>query len=483
MHFFLALKKSAYEDQVAFGLTRLLHGMTTPQTYFSTTKNAHGVLSEQDCSEFNVRISDLVDKFRSSDILKTWRDAVLSRVSKAGPQQVHYEMLASGLEFMQNTYMFANEGATGFRQHCLVASGIPDVLLVPVMLAIIDKFNDVLSSPVGPTALHTIKLVLKAFVLMTFEMFSYTRTLRAANFTVPFLSSPSLVASVHEPPAVFALLLLFNTNIDSMSPPSVEDTEAEQAKIDGIATALDTVWRKYSAAKKEQVVQLFTTVGSLPVSRQTHTYGVFLDMLGYQGAGVVAEEGSKENEQSSDNETTKQEGGEGRKTSKSYRLLGTLPNFARQTVASTRWQVRNPKKEKKRKKNMKEREEDAATGASQTHEGGKEATTSLDEGVAKYPTASAVVLGIPDEFVCSLNGNVMKEPMRSKQTGLCFEKKSLEAWFEKKGHVCPATGQPLAPKDVVYDQALALQITNFHIQQSCQMNAGAFDTEEDLYSF
>ena len=74
--------------------------------------------------------------------------------------------------------------------------------------------------------------------------------------------------------------------------------------------------------------------------------------------------------------------------------------------------------------------------------------------------------------------------MRSKlNTSLVFEKKTIEGWFERCGHVCPITSTPLKPSDLFFDEALAKQITSFMIQQSYQKNSSNFADEEDMYSF
>ena len=442
-------------------LTRLLYGMTMPSTYFSTTKNENGMMSEQDCSDFNLKINDLVDKFRSIDILKTWTAAVKSRSSlkrggKSSPSssdEIYYEIVTSGLEIIHNTYLFASKGATGFRQHCLVATKIPEDLLLPFMLRTIEASGG--QPTVGPTAAGCVKMVLKTLVLLTFEMFSSTQTIQNSNFTVQFLTCDALGACARENPAILALLLLFNTNLDSLSP---SKDPQKQENIDALAQALDATWRKCPTENKENVVRLFTTAGSLPVSRQTHTYTVLLDMLGYEGAGVDETSFTKTEAKEEETEDAQAEQpSEQNENNPDFRLLGDLPSLK----TNNRWQVRKPKKKRKSKKKKKAVEQ-----------------------AGSYPVATPVILGIPDEFLCAMNGNVLKEPMRSKKSGLRFEKKSIEAWFERCGNVCPVTSKPLQPKDLVFDSALAQAITKFHIQQSCQMNAGTFEADnDDLYSF
>ena len=36
---------------------------------------------------------------------------------------------------------------------------------------------------------------------------------------------------------------------------------------------------------------------------------------------------------------------------------------------------------------------------------------------------------------------------------MVFEKKTIEGWFERCGHVCPITSTPLKPNDLFFDEA------------------------------
>lgn len=56
---------------------------------------------------------------------------------------------------------------------------------------------------------------------------------------------------------------------------------------------------------------------------------------------------------------------------------------------------------------------------------------------------------IPKEFLCAINGHVMKEPVRAKTTGLVFEAATIELWLATRGSVCPITGSTLEKSDLV----------------------------------
>ena len=140
----ISLKKIAYEDDVCLGLTRLFSGFAIPSTYFAG--KGKQTMSERDCSEFSDKINLLVDKFRGSPIITTWVDAVIKRAlkkSKGDIDQVHFEMMNHGLNAFTNTYNFTTgNGATGFRQHLLVSEKIPTKLLLPILKAIITKYDN-----------------------------------------------------------------------------------------------------------------------------------------------------------------------------------------------------------------------------------------------------------------------------------------------------------------------------------------------------
>eukprot|EP00944_MAST-04C_sp_MAST-4C-sp1_P009069 g9069.t1 len=477
----ISLKKVAYEDEVCLGLSRLFSGFTLPSTYFGSTGGK--AMSERDCSEFSTKINMLVDKFRATPLLTTWIDAVTRRALKNtgksskpgtgehfGIQQVHLEMINYGLQAFMNTYHFTTgNGATGFRQHLLVAEKVPTKLLLPVLNAIIKKYSEEESKCIGPTTILTIKTILKAFVLITFEMFSQTHTLRLdENISCDFLKNKRVQECIKEDSSIFALVLLYNVNIDSMVN-ETNDTDI-QNEIDAISQSMNTVW-EHVVTDKDRVQRLILTPGTLPVSRQTFTYRYICDMLQCDDDQYDIAEDAEESQNISRKEDDHVDEG---KSSDNFRLLGNLPSLNdKKKKGGKGWKVRDnngyhrAKKKTKKKKDKKKRTRDTAE-------------PSRDE----YPVATPVVLGLPSEFLCAINGQCLKEPMRSKlNTSLVFEKKTIEGWFERCGHVCPITSTPLKPSDLFFDEALAKQITSFMIQQSYQKNSSNFADEEDMYSF
>jgi hypothetical protein len=89
----------------------------------------------------------------------------------------------------------------------------------------------------------------------------------------------------------------------------------------------------------------------------------------------------------------------------------------------------------------------------------------------------------PKQFLCAINGHVMKDPVRSKY-GHSFEKvgpirmlvnslvepsiilsqATIELWRQQQGRVCPLTGQQLGDDDIEPDKELKLQIEQVRVQ-------------------
>lgn len=55
---------------------------------------------------------------------------------------------------------------------------------------------------------------------------------------------------------------------------------------------------------------------------------------------------------------------------------------------------------------------------------------------------------IPQEFLCAINGHVMKEPVRVRSSGLVFELATIDLWLQTRGAVCPITNTHLERSDL-----------------------------------
>ena len=91
---------------------------------------------------------------------------------------------------------------------------------------------------------------------------------------------------------------------------------------------------------------------------------------------------------------------------------------------------------------------------------------------------------LPQEFLCAINGHVMKDPVRCAKSGQVFEKATIEVWLSTRGHVCPITNQPLTLDELEADAELRKKIMRYHIQQTSRPVANASSTaDDDLYDF
>jgi hypothetical protein len=75
------------------------------------------------------------------------------------------------------------------------------------------------------------------------------------------------------------------------------------------------------------------------------------------------------------------------------------------------------------------------------------------ESKAADSPSSKVDPKIPKEFLCAINGHVMKDPVRAKSTGLVYEYATIDLWLQTRGAVCPITNTPLERSDLEpYDE-------------------------------
>jgi hypothetical protein len=114
----------------------------------------------------------------------------------------------------------------------------------------------------------------------------------------------------------------------------------------------------------------------------------------------------------------------------------------------------------------------------------KQRTYSNDTTAAYNNTASKnkkYDSALPKEFLCAINGHVMKDPVRSKTTDLVFERSTIELWLNTRGTVCPITNSILEKKDLVPDDELRNRIMRYHIQQTSLRVADS--NNDDLYDF
>ena len=58
------------------------------------------------------------------------------------------------------------------------------------------------------------------------------------------------------------------------------------------------------------------------------------------------------------------------------------------------------------------------------------------------------------EFLCAINGHVMKNPVKVRSSGLVFEEATIDLWLNTRGAVCPITNTYLDRSDLLADDEL-----------------------------
>jgi hypothetical protein len=58
------------------------------------------------------------------------------------------------------------------------------------------------------------------------------------------------------------------------------------------------------------------------------------------------------------------------------------------------------------------------------------------------------------EFLCAINGHVMKNPVKVRSSGLVFEEATIDLWLNTRGAVCPITNTFLDRSDLLADDEL-----------------------------
>jgi hypothetical protein len=134
-------------------------------------------------------------------------------------------------------------------------------------------------------------------------------------------------------------------------------------------------------------------------------------------------------------------------------LLGVLPPV-RPSKASAAWD--DPELDMAvapmhRRREWAERKWKAAQEERALREGKKSLSAAPKSTVKPVPAVAPPRGDIPASFVCALDGNAMRDPVRRGGEGghgPTFERAAILSWLARFGHVCPVTGEPLAPSDL-----------------------------------
>lgn len=153
-----------------------------------------------------------------------------------------------------------------------------------------------------------------------------------------------------------------------------------------------------------------------------------------------------------------------------YRLLGDLPSFATANKRDIKVAI-----------NL-ELPTEGTSVMPQMMSQGKESNKKEEKSQAgNYCSSGVNKDGIPKEFLCAINGHVMKEPVRAITSDICFEKATIEVWLTTRGSICPITNETLERSDLREDDALRNRIMRYHIQQTTFKHQS--NPEDDLYDF
>ncbi|CAM9297046.1 unnamed protein product [Ectocarpus sp. 4 AP-2014] len=90
--------------------------------------------------------------------------------------------------------------------------------------------------------------------------------------------------------------------------------------------------------------------------------------------------------------------------------------------------------------------------------------------------------GMPKEFLCAINGHMMKLPVRSPH-GHVFELSTILLWLESRGRVCPFSGKPLSKEELVPEEELRTRIMRWRIEKTdVGINRRGLE-DDDIYDF
>jgi hypothetical protein len=171
------------------------------------------------------------------------------------------------------------------------------------------------------------------------------------------------------------------------------------------------------------------------------------------------------------------------------------PSSRRSSSSRSSSQTSTPRSERKRHQQARaevkaeaERETRGSSHKSES-EGRHGSNGDASPGIASDRGGSSGGLGgdvdgdTPKNFLCSINGHVMQQPVRSPH-GHTFESSTIERWIGQQGSICPHTGKHLQLVDLQPDQDLRADISRWLIQRTMEANtASELDGDDDLYDF
>ncbi len=355
--------------------------------------------------------------------------------------------------------------------------------------------------------------------------------LQRLNPTLQILQASTFIRH-HE--YIFALLCMLNVNMGALDLSKTADEKDESFQAHSLLHDLASLFNQMDPGAQTRVYKKVVSSGALPISRDTPSYVAVMSVLHGGAAGQLeyvigkgdskageedtenyrdmrgeakqahldrmavlaatesknsdenagrdvdtedavtmeAEEKVPENDRDNDrgsNYGDKKGGGSSSGSQVAadrqdrYRLLGALPSLgprAKEEDVKVALALELPADLKR------------AAAEAEASKKSKSGGSAVDNAAASGPS------GVPKEYLCSINGHVMQDPVRSPQ-GYHFEKATIELWLSTRGSICPISHEPLTKDDLVDDKDLRNKIKRFHIQQVTRVVA----EEDDLYDF
>eukprot|EP01065_Artemidia_motanka_P048814 TRINITY_DN796_c0_g2_i1.p1 TRINITY_DN796_c0_g2~~TRINITY_DN796_c0_g2_i1.p1 ORF type:complete len:620 (+),score=198.50 TRINITY_DN796_c0_g2_i1:222-2081(+) len=459
----ILLKEPPYEFELRVNCMTGLLGFSSPCAFF--TPEASDSIQEKALEDFEQKINQICKLAKRLLVMQVVAEAINPHLISEGPvQPVVHVACQSIMKFVTNVFNYATQQATAFRQHIITATTFVDQVVVPYICKLIQQvakqyevhdekmnvtsgFNPLRPPPrqaaVPREVVQGLVTSLRFLALCSFHMGSYGRTLRFFNsFTHDTLRLP--LCFLEQVPEMFAALLQFNCNVDSLSGeekiPQADHLPPEctskyiLGNLSSVLGAMghDPLTQLRKHFHRTQQTLLARDVGSFNTVDEMITQAIEDRALGKQHVA----------------------GGEQQSGQSEFRLLGDLPDPA---CARSIDKVAGVELEKA----------DAIKTDDRLVKPNAAIETLQAEGTA------------PANFRCSLNGHLMKDPVRSPH-GHVFERETIMKWLESAGSTCPFTGKPMASGDLQDDLDLRAAIASWHIKESMQAND---EDEFDVYDF
>eukprot|EP00755_Sulcionema_specki_P033076 Sspe_Gene.20320::Locus_7448_Transcript_1_1_Confidence_1.000_Length_2122::g.20320::m.20320 len=457
----ILLKEPAYEFELRVNCMTALLGFSSPTAFFSSDE---GAIKERALTEFEAKINNICRLTKRLLVVQVVAEAISPFIAQEGniTNVVHVACI-SMMKFITNIFNYATQNATAFRQHILTYTTFVDQVVLPYVCKLIIQvaqcfemhqqkmqvttaFNP-LNPPVKPSSSlppEVIQGLLTSFrflSLVTFHMGAHGRNLRFMNsITYDLLRLPT-DEFIGKNIKIYAALLQFNCNIDSLAD---EDAQAEhmpvECRSESLKAAISNVAKALPLPNLLALQQEFNRSQDTMLARDVASYSQIEDLL---NAAI-----------SNHDQPAAAAGGA---DTGEYRLFGDLPD-----------------------PNLGPRKVEKATGEQLENA----ATVQNDDNLVVPKkmidnTQPNNADDTPAKFRCALNGHLIKDPVVSPY-GHVYERDTIEQWLAKMGSTCPFTGKPLGKDDLKRDDALAIEIANWHIKEQMKTNV---EDELDLYDF